>query len=120
MTDYAYDGRTLDEVAARLYDAMPAMYRVPDQPPAGRGDLAKLLEVLAAPLAVLRQSIEELNADLFAIDSAADFMVPYLAAMVERPSSSRTPTRTGATSVARSGGGAAREHRRRWRRWRMI
>ena len=39
------------------------------------------LEVLAAPLAVLRQSIEELHADLF-IDTADDRIVPYLAEMV--------------------------------------
>ena len=57
------------------------MYRVPDEPPAGRGDLQSLLEVLAAPLAVLRQSIQELHADLF-IDTADDRMVPYLAEMV--------------------------------------
>ena len=57
------------------------MYRVPDEPPAGRGELQSLLEVLAAPLAVLRQSIQELHADLF-IDTADDRIVPYLAEMV--------------------------------------
>ena len=37
--------------------------------------------MLAAPLAVLRQSIQELHADLF-IDTADDRMIPYLAEMV--------------------------------------
>ena len=81
MSDYAYDAEVLDEVARRLYAALPAIYRLPDEPPAGRGDLAALLEVLAVPLAVLHQSIDELHADLF-IDTAADQMIPYLAAMV--------------------------------------
>ena len=81
MSDYPYDDEVLEEVARRLYQALPAMYRVPDEPPAGRGELKSLLEVLAAPLAVLRQSIEELHADLF-IDTADDRIVPYLAEMV--------------------------------------
>jgi hypothetical protein len=81
MSDYAYDAEVLDEVARRLYAALPAIYRLPDEPPAGHGDLAALLEVLAVPLAVLHQSIDELHADLF-IDTAADQMIPYLAAMV--------------------------------------
>jgi len=81
VSDYPYDDDVLAEVARRLYDALPAMYRVPDEPPAGRGDLENLLEVLAAPLAVLRQSIQELHADLF-IDTADDRIVPYLAEMV--------------------------------------
>jgi hypothetical protein len=81
MSDYPYDDDVLEEVARRLYDALPAMYRVPDEPPAGLGELQRLLEVLAVPLAVLRQSIQELHADLF-IDTSADRIVPYLAEMV--------------------------------------
>ena len=81
MSGYPYDDDVLEEVARRLYEAVPAMYRVPDEPPVGRGDLKSLLEVLAVPLAVLRQSIQELQADLF-IDTADDRMVPYLAEMV--------------------------------------
>ncbi|HEY5880202.1 MAG TPA: phage tail protein [Nakamurella sp.] len=81
MSDYPYDDEVLDEVTRRLFDAVPAMYRVPDGPPAGRGELTLLLEVLAAPLAVVRQSIQELHADLF-IDTADDRMIPYLAEMV--------------------------------------
>ncbi len=81
MSDYRYDDEVLEEVASRLYEALPAMYRVPDEPPGGRGELRSLIEVLAAPLAVLRQSIQELHADLF-IDTAHDWIVPYLAEMV--------------------------------------
>jgi hypothetical protein len=81
MSDYPYDDDVLEEVARRLYEAVPAMYRVPDEPPAGRGELKSLLRVLAAPIAVLRQSIQELHADLF-IDTADDRMVRYLAEMV--------------------------------------
>lgn len=78
---YPYDDDVLEELARRLYEALPAMYRVPDEPPAGRGELRSLLDVLAGPLAVLRQSIEELHADLF-VDTAHDRIVPYLAEMV--------------------------------------
>lgn len=81
MSDYRYDDDVLEEVARLLYEALPAMYRVPDEPPAGRGDLRSLLEVLAAPIAVLRQSIQELHADLF-VDTADDRIIPYLAEMV--------------------------------------
>jgi hypothetical protein len=81
MSGYPYDDDVLEEVARRLYEAMPAMYRIPDEPPTGRGELKSLLEVLAAPLAVLRQSIHELHADLF-IDTADDRIIPYLAEMV--------------------------------------
>ncbi|MDX6720780.1 MAG: hypothetical protein QOJ63_3034 [Solirubrobacteraceae bacterium] len=79
--DYPYDDDVLELVARQLYDALPAMYRVPDEPPTGRGELRSLLDVLAAPLAVVRQSIEELHADLF-IDTADARIVPYLAEMV--------------------------------------
>ena len=75
---YAYDDEILERVRATLFEALPALYRVPDEP---RKDLQNVLEVLAAPLAVLRQSIQELQADLF-IDTADDRMVPYLAEMV--------------------------------------
>lgn len=78
---YPYDDDVLEELARRLYEALPAMYRVPDEPPGGRGELRSLLEVLAGPLAVLRQSTRELHADLF-IDTAHDRIVPYLAEMV--------------------------------------
>lgn len=81
MSGYPYDEAVLDDIARRLLEAVPAMYRVPDAPPAGRGDLAAVLQVLAAPLAVVRQNIHELHADLF-IDTADDRIIPYLAEMV--------------------------------------
>ncbi|MGF1648497.1 MAG: hypothetical protein ACFCVF_16485 [Kineosporiaceae bacterium] len=81
VSGYPYDEDVLADLARRLLAAMPAMYRVPDEPPAGRGDLARLLRVLAAPLAVVRQNIAELHADLF-IDTASDEMIPRLAELV--------------------------------------
>ena len=81
MSGYPYDDDVLEKLARVLYEALPALYRMPDEPPGGRGELQSLLEVLAAPLAVLRQSIQELHADLF-IDTADDRIVPYLAEMV--------------------------------------
>lgn len=83
MTENAYpfDPDTLAEVRQRLYAAVPAMHRLPDEPPAGRGELQRMLEVLAVPLAVLRQSVQELQGDLF-VDTADDAMLPYLARMI--------------------------------------
>jgi hypothetical protein len=91
VSGYPYDDDVLERVTELLYRALPAMYRVPDEPltglasPAGavteRGDLHRFVGVLAAPLAVLQQSVEELQADLF-IDTAHDRIIPYLAAMV--------------------------------------
>lgn len=85
MSDHPYSGPydedTLDRVHAQLYEQLPTLYRVDDQPPRGSGDLLRFLRVLAAPLAVVRQSIEELHADLF-IDTADDSMLALLAEMV--------------------------------------
>lgn len=84
MSGYPYDSDVRQTIARLLYQALPAMYRVSDDPDMGqrgRGELATLLEILAAPLAVIRQNIEELHADLF-IDSANDWVLPYLARMV--------------------------------------
>jgi hypothetical protein len=82
MSDgYPYDEDVLARVVQLLYEALPAMHRIPDEPPVGRGELRSLVEVLAGPLAVVRQSIDELHADLF-IDTAHDRIVPYLAEMV--------------------------------------
>lgn len=78
---YPYDPQTRAYVAKLLYEHLPALYRVEDQPPKGRAELERFLQVLAAPLAALRQNIEELHADLF-IDSAADEVLPLLAEMV--------------------------------------
>lgn len=76
-----YDDDVRGYVAGLLYAALPALYRVRDEPPAGHGDLAAFLDILAAPLAVLRRSVEDLHADLF-VDTAADEVIPYLAEMV--------------------------------------
>lgn len=82
MTEqYRYDDQTLQRVTDLLYQAIPAMYRVPDQPPTGSGELERFTRVLATPLAVVRQAIEELHADLF-IDTAADGALAHLAEMV--------------------------------------
>jgi len=78
---YPYDPDTRRYVAELLYQGLPAFYRNDDQPPHGRGELQRLLEALAAPLAISRQSIEELYGDLF-IDTAGDWALPYLADMV--------------------------------------
>jgi hypothetical protein len=78
---WPYDETTLALVTQRLYGLLPAMYRIQDQPPQGREELRRFLEILAAPLAIVRQSIEELHADLF-IDSSSDQAIPFLADMV--------------------------------------
>ncbi len=51
------------------------------QLPRGAADLYNLLHVLAAPLAVLRESVHDLHADLF-IDTCADEMLPLLAGQI--------------------------------------
>jgi hypothetical protein len=81
MAAYPYDRDVLAYVARVLYGALPALYRTQDLPPDGRGELRDFLEVLAAPLAVLRQNIEELHGDLF-IDTASDEAVSLLAEMI--------------------------------------
>jgi hypothetical protein len=78
---YPYDPGIRALVAARLYELLPEIYRVQDEPPRGQGELQAFLRVLAAPLAAVRQNIEELYADLF-IDSCNDWVIPYLADMV--------------------------------------
>lgn len=98
MTDlYPYDPGAFARVWQRLWELVPAYYRVLDGGDrlipaataealvqgtlAGQHDLARLLGALAAPLAAVRQSIEELHRDLF-IDSAGDGAIPLLAEMV--------------------------------------
>lgn len=78
---YPYDPDIRNFVAQLLFRGAPAYFRAEDQSPAGRDELRQLLEILAAPLAIARQSIEELHADLF-IDSADDWVLRYLAEMV--------------------------------------
>ncbi len=109
MTDYPYDADVLALVAQRLLRrAARRCTACPTQPPAGRDDLQRLLEVLAAPLAVLRQSIQELHADLF-IDTADDRDDPL--PRRDGRDAARVPRRrrpTAATCAARSAGGGAR------------
>ena len=82
---YPYDPDLRDYVARLLYDALPAFYKAEDerarmrQPP-DPAELEQFIRALAAPLAAVRQSIEELYADFF-IDSANDWVLPYLARM---------------------------------------
>lgn len=78
---YPYDPEIRDYVTRLLLGAVPAYLREADTSPAGRGELSQLLRVLAAPLAIARQSIAELHADLF-IDSADDWVLRRLAEMV--------------------------------------
>ena len=78
---YLYDPETRRYVAELLFQAAPTYFRTADQNPAGRDELRKLLAVLAAPLAIARQSIEELHANLF-IDTADDWVLRYLAELV--------------------------------------
>lgn len=79
MSDlYPFDPDVRAHVARLLYDLLPALYRVRDEE--GQ-ELWRFLPVLAAPLAELRQNIEELHGDLF-IDTCNDWIIPYLAEMV--------------------------------------
>src|SRR5262245_49339978 len=83
---YPFDPDTRDYVARLLYDAIPALYKLADQRavhavPPQHPELEDFIRALAGPLAVVRQSIEESYADLF-IDSASDWVLPYLADMV--------------------------------------
>jgi len=91
LADHPYDAEVAADLAARLYQALPDLYRIPDlpdlhhdpdlPPQPGRLELLRFLAVLAGPLATVRQSVQELHADLF-IDTADDAMIPHLARMV--------------------------------------
>jgi hypothetical protein len=78
---YTYDPDTRQYVADLLFRAVPAYFRTADESPEGRNELRQLLRILAAPLAIARQNIEELHADLF-IDTADAWVLRYLAEMV--------------------------------------
>jgi hypothetical protein len=78
---YRYDPDTRAYVARLLWEHLPSWYREKDTPPSGEGELQAFLQVLSAPLAILRQNIEELHANLF-IDSADDWVIALLAQMV--------------------------------------
>jgi hypothetical protein len=78
---FPFDELTRRRVAQLLYQALPLFYRTEDQPPLGADELKHFLRVLAAPLATLRQSADELHANLF-IDTCGDAAIPLLAQIV--------------------------------------
>ncbi|HEX2202626.1 MAG TPA: hypothetical protein VHG91_04995 [Longimicrobium sp.] len=64
--------------AARLYELLPAVYRVRDtQPDGAPGPLHALLEVIAGQAAVLEESLEQLLDDQF-VETAAPWVLPYI------------------------------------------
>ncbi|MEL6343787.1 MAG: hypothetical protein AAFV53_11690 [Myxococcota bacterium] len=82
--EWPYDESTRTMVANQMVALLPAMLRVQDretQQPGRPGDLERLLRVLAAPMAGIRQNIEELHADLF-IDTCGEEAIALLAEMV--------------------------------------
>lgn len=83
MSGYPYDPDQLARTAALLYEHLPAHLKTADEraagsTPPGEQELRNFVDILAAPLAVLRQSVEELQADFF-VETAADAMLPLLA-----------------------------------------
>lgn len=91
---YPFDPEIRERVTDRLYALLPELYRLRDfsdpknepkkfnQTAPGLEELYRFLYVVAAPLAEVRQSIDELHANLF-VDTAADWALPYLAALVD-------------------------------------
>ncbi|NVB37027.1 hypothetical protein G6O69_04240 [Pseudenhygromyxa sp. WMMC2535] len=81
MSSWPYDPDTRALVARRLWQLLPAFYRVQDEAPRGDDELRRFLAVLGAPLAVVRQSVDELHANLF-IDSCGPDAIGLLAEIV--------------------------------------
>ncbi len=91
---YPFDPELRERTTDRLYALLPELYRLRDfsdpnsepkkskQTAPGLEELYRFLHVVAAPLAEVRQGIEELHANLF-VDTAADWALPYLAKLVE-------------------------------------
>ena len=95
MTDYPYDPDHLSRTAALLYDLIPEFHKRRDRAadaavPPEPAELRAIVEALAAPLAALRQSIEEMYGDLF-VDSAGDAMLPVLARSIALDLAFRDP-----------------------------
>lgn len=64
--------------AERLYELLPAVYRVRDTQPDGtRGPLFALMEVLAGEAVALEESLEQLLDDQF-VETAAPWVLPYI------------------------------------------
>lgn len=83
---YPYDPDHLKRTRDLLYAQIPEFYKRRDRAaaladPPEPAELLAFVEVLAAPLAALRQSVEELYGDLF-IESAGEDMLPALAASI--------------------------------------
>ena len=83
---YAYDPDHLERTRELLYALVPEFYKRRDRAavvavPPEPEELRAVIEALAAPLAALRQSIEELYGDLF-VESAGAGMLPELAASI--------------------------------------
>jgi hypothetical protein len=91
---YPFDPEIRELVTDRLYKLLPELYRLRDfndpvnepkkwkQTEPGLEELYRFLYVVAAPLAEVRQSIDELHANLF-VDTSADWALPYLAELVD-------------------------------------
>src|SRR2546426_12754140 len=87
----------------RIYDLLPAIYRIRDAELAARlseaegveqqGPLKALLSVIAEQAAVLEENLDQLYDDLF-IETCAEWVVPYIGDLV------------GARGVAQFPGGA--------------
>ncbi len=83
MTGYRFDPDRLARTAELIYAHLPAHLKTEDRKaagatPPGDEELRTAIAILSAPLAALRQSIEELQGDFF-IDTAGDAMLPLLA-----------------------------------------
>ena len=83
---YDFDPDHLERTRDLLYALVPEFYKRRDRAavvavPAEPEELRAVIEALAAPLAALRQSIEELYGDLF-VESAGARMLPQLAASI--------------------------------------
>ena len=83
---YPYDPDHLDRTRELLYGLIPEFHKRRDRAAAAAvppepEELCAVVEALAAPLAALRQSVEELYGDLF-VDSAGADMLPAIAASI--------------------------------------
>lgn len=83
---YSFDPDHLERTRDLLYGLVPEFYKRRDRAafvavPPEPEELRAVVEALAAPLAALRQSVEELYGDLF-VESAGAEMLPMLAASI--------------------------------------
>ena len=84
MSEYAFNPDTLNRTTQLLYDHIPEFYKTRDRLAQNaanlfqKQDLRELTEILAVPLAAMRQSIEEMFADFF-VDTAGEDVLALLA-----------------------------------------